>query len=44
MKVTFAGSSFAKVTRYDSTRYVGVLQSLDFKGISCTSCLGDLGC
>ena len=43
MEITFAGSSLAKVACYDSTRLSGVLKSLNFEGIGCTSCLGDLG-
>ena len=43
MEITFAGSSLAKVACYDSTRLSGVLKSLNFESIGCTSCLGDLG-
>ena len=43
MKITLAGSSLAKVACYDSTRLSGILKSLNFEGIGCTSCLGDLG-
>ena len=43
MEVAFAGSALAKVACYDSTRLRGVLKSLNFEGIGCTSCLGNLG-
>ena len=43
MKITFAGRSLAKVAGYDPTRLSGILKSLNFEGIGCASCLGDLG-